>query len=111
MARDLWLHSADPAAGPPEGIGDQQAEQDLVQAWFAMTDAKAASLETFTPGDIETCFDGERWFNRVHGTLVAANFRATRWEAENKGRSMARARTVGHLVRDDEDVLVSYTRY
>jgi hypothetical protein len=69
-------------------------------------------LEVTPPlGTVETAFDGERWYNRVLGTRVVANFRGTRAEAERKGRSMAQARNAHHIVRDEHGEVVSRTEH
>jgi hypothetical protein len=62
-------------------------------------------------GTVETAFDGERWYNRVLGTRVVANFRGTRAEAEMKGRAMAQARSAHHIVRDQHGKVVSHTEH
>lgn len=62
-------------------------------------------------GTVETAFDGERWYNRVLGTRVVANFRGTRAEAEMKGRTMAQARHAHHIVRDQHGNVVSHTEH
>ena len=62
-------------------------------------------------GTVETAFDGTRWYNQVVGSGVAANFRDTALEAELKGREMAKARHVAHVVRDEAGNIVSHTRY
>ncbi|MGO4258205.1 hypothetical protein [Marmoricola sp. RAF53] len=62
-------------------------------------------------GNVETAFDGVRWYNRIVGSSVAANYRDTALEAELKGREMARARRVDHIVLDEDGGVVSHTRY
>jgi len=62
-------------------------------------------------GNVETAFDGTRWYNRIVGSNVAANYRDTALEAELKGRAMALARHVDHIVKDENGSVVSHTRY
>jgi hypothetical protein len=62
-------------------------------------------------GNVETGFDGDRWFNRVVGSYIVANFRDTQLEAETKGRAMAVARRVDHIVMNEDGVVVSHTSY
>ncbi len=62
-------------------------------------------------GNVVTSYDGERWCNSVVGSAVVANYRATAAEAELKGRAMAQARHVIHIVRDETGAVVSLTRY
>jgi len=62
-------------------------------------------------GNIETAYDGQRWVNRVVGSYQVANSRDTAEEAELKGRAMAEARRVEHLVLDRDGAVVSRTRY
>ncbi len=111
----LWSIGADQeehaGTSVAEGTDRLAAEAtDPVVAASVLTDVPAPVPDGVTAGDIETCFDGSRWFNRVRGTRMAANFRATRSEAEFKGRAMAQKREVGHLVRDVRGDEVSYTR-
>lgn len=62
-------------------------------------------------GNIETGFDGERWFNRVVGSYVVANFRDSAEEAEVKGRAMAQMRRVEHVVMNSDGDVASRTSY
>lgn len=62
-------------------------------------------------GNIETGYDGERWFNRVVGSYAVANFRDTAEEAEAKGRAMAQMRRVEHVVLNSDGVVVSRIQY
>lgn len=62
-------------------------------------------------GTIETAYDGDRWVNRVVGSYQVANSRDTAEEAERKGRAMAEARRVDHIVRNRDGDVVSHTRY
>lgn len=62
-------------------------------------------------GDVETAYDGRRWYNRIVGSTVAANYRDTALDAELKGRAMAVARHVEHIVKDLDGEVVSHTRY
>jgi hypothetical protein len=62
-------------------------------------------------GNILTGYDGSRWYNRVVGTDVVANYRDTGIEAEMKGRAMAEQRRVDHIVLDEEGAVVSHTKY
>ncbi|MGO4258540.1 DUF2188 domain-containing protein [Marmoricola sp. RAF53] len=62
-------------------------------------------------GNIETAFDGDCWYNRVVGSYQVANCRDTAEQAELKGREMARARHVEHVVRNQDGDVVRQTRY
>lgn len=62
-------------------------------------------------GDIVTGFDGTRWYNRVTGSYVIANYRDTAVEAELKGRAMATQRHVDHIVLDADGTVVSHATY
>jgi hypothetical protein len=62
-------------------------------------------------GSIVTGFDGTRWYNRVVGSYIVANYRDTDVEAEAKGRHMAEQRRVEHLVLDQHGTVVRQTRY
>lgn len=60
---------------------------------------------------IVTGYDGTRWYNRVIGSEVVANFRDTATEAETKGREMAVRRHVDHIVLDQDGAILSHTQY
>lgn len=62
-------------------------------------------------GNIETGYDGTRWYNRVIGSFIVANSRDTQAEAEAKGRLMAQMRRAEHTVLDEKGAVVSQTRY
>lgn len=62
-------------------------------------------------GTIETGFDGERWYNRVVGSYIVANYRDTAEDAERKGRTMAQSRRVAHVVKDRSGEIVRQIRY
>jgi len=62
-------------------------------------------------GNIVTGYDGTRWYNRVTGSYVIANYRDTEVEAEMKGRAMAKQRRVDHIVLDADGSVVSHTKY
>jgi hypothetical protein len=62
-------------------------------------------------GTVVTGFDGTRWYNRVAGSYVIANYRDTAVEAEMKGRAMATQRRVDHVVLDEDGAVVTHTTY
>jgi hypothetical protein len=62
-------------------------------------------------GTVVTGFDGTRWYNRVAGSYVIANYRDTAVEAEMKGRAMATQRRVDHVVLDEDGAVVSHATY
>ena len=61
--------------------------------------------------NVETAFDGSRWYNRIVGSGTIANYRDTAVEAELKGRAMARSRHVVHIVKDQDGSVVTHTQY
>lgn len=62
-------------------------------------------------GNVVTGFDGTRWYNRVIGSYVVANYRDTEADATTKGRAMAEQRHVDHIILDQDGVVVSQSRY
>jgi hypothetical protein len=62
-------------------------------------------------GNIVTGYDGTRWYNRVVGSYIVANYRDTEAEARLKGLAMAQQRHVDHIVLDAEGAVVSHTTY
>lgn len=49
-------------------------------------------------GDIHTVHRDDKWFNEVEGGQRASNSAATKAEAEDKGREMAKDREVEHQI-------------
>jgi hypothetical protein len=49
-------------------------------------------------GDVHTVHRNGRWLNEVEGNSRASNSAETKAEAQAKGREMARARKVEHLI-------------
>jgi hypothetical protein len=51
-------------------------------------------------GDIETYHEDDQWKNKVEGSDRAANVHPSKAEAQAKGREMAIARGVEHIIRN-----------
>jgi hypothetical protein len=62
-------------------------------------------------GDIETYFENGIWKNKVEGSSRAANSASTKAEAQAKGREMAQARRVEHIVRNKDGTIGERNTY
>jgi hypothetical protein len=62
-------------------------------------------------GDIETYSEDGVWKNKVQGSSRAANSHATKAEAEKKGRQMARARKVEHIIKKKDGTIGERNSY
>jgi hypothetical protein len=62
-------------------------------------------------GDIETYSEDGVWKNKVQGSSRAANTHATKAEAQKKGRQMARARKVEHIIKNKDGSIGARNSY
>jgi hypothetical protein len=56
-------------------------------------------------GDIETYHENGKWKNKVAGSSRAANSHDTKGAAQSKGREMAKARKVEHLIKKQDGTI------
>ena len=62
-------------------------------------------------GDIETYYEDGKWKNKVEGSRRSANTGSTKKEVQAKGREMAMARGVEHIIRDKEGKIGARNTY
>jgi hypothetical protein len=62
-------------------------------------------------GDIETYFEKGVWKNKVEGSSRAANTADTKAEAQARGREMAKARKVEHIIRNQDGTIGERNTY
>lgn len=62
-------------------------------------------------GDIETYHEDGQWKNKVEGSSRAANVHDTKAEAQAKGREMAEARKVEHIIKKQDGTIGARNSY
>lgn len=53
-------------------------------------------------GDVHTSKQGDKWINKVEGNQRASNSAATKAEAQQLGRDMAKQRGVEHFIHNQD---------